>query len=94
MVGILTAGLPEESRTKRRMTEQKIDFKEALLASAIDAIRVVQWQFAQSHAKKRIKPPESILKELLGLNRKTKDDLASFESAEDFEKWYEAKRSK
>jgi hypothetical protein len=87
-VTTLTLGLPEESRTKRRISGRKIDFKEALLASILDGIRILQWQ----NLKKRRKPPESVLKELLGLTKKNKDDLASFTSIDDYQAWYEAKR--
>ena len=94
VVATLTIGLPEESRTKRRISGQKIDMKEALLASILDGIKILQWQNVQRHSKKRIKPPDSVLKELLGLNKKNKNDYASFTSIESYQAWYEAKRKK
>lgn len=89
-VGILSelaAGLPDESRSMRKITGRRLSLTEELLAAILDGINILIWAQSKDGKYNRNRP-ESILEKLA--EKPKEKDTASFESAEDFE---EAKRA-
>lgn len=90
MVATLVVGLSEDSRIKRKISGAKLTLEQILLALITDGINIRIWQQTKD-AQKGKNRPESIYKKLMGLDKKRKEELMSFETAEDFERWYKAK---
>lgn len=90
LVATLVVGLSENSRIKRKITGLKLTLDQILLAMIADGINIRIWQHTKNGQKGKNKP-ESIYKKLMGLDKKQKEDLMSFETPEEFEKWYKAK---
>lgn len=86
----LCVGLPDNSRTKRKISKQKLTIDEMLLALIVDGINILIWQKTKDGTKGRNKP-ESVFKKLMDLDKKKKDELQSFTSVDDFEAWYKDK---
>lgn len=90
LVATLCCGLPDNSRTKKKITKQKLTLIEMLLSLLVDGINIMIWQKTKDGAKGRNKP-ESLFRKLLDLDKKQKDELQSFTSVDDFEAWYKDK---
>lgn len=90
LVATLCCGLPDNSRTKKKITKQKMTLTEMLLSLLVDGINILIWQKTKDGAKGRNKP-ESLFRKLLDLDKKQKDELQSFTSVDDFEAWYKGK---
>ena len=91
MVATLVVGLSENSRIKRKITGAKLTLEQTLLAMLTDEVNIVIWQRTKDGQRGKNRP-ESIYKKLMGLDKKKqKEELKSFETAEDFERWYKAK---
>ena len=82
LAGVLLQGLRPESRTKMKLTNQKITLEQTLLAIIADGIKGLIWMNSK---KKNKKVPESILKLLIKGNKET-TQFKGFESSVDFEK--------
>ena len=82
-------GLGDDSRIKRKISKAKLTLEQSLLALIADGISILIWQRTKDGSKNRNRP-ESIYRKLLGLDKK-KEELRSFDSVEEFEKWYSAK---
>ena len=93
LVATLTVGLPQDSRVYRKLNDMKLSRTEMLLALEVDVLRNIAWQRTKDGAKNRNRP-DSIFKKLMGIDTKNKDNLMEFESAEDYERWREAKMRK
>ena len=78
---ILAAGLPTESRTVREMSGIPCTTTELLLASIHDELAIMLWQKSASK-KRKPKKPESLVKKRM----KKKTEVATFSTAEDFER--------
>lgn len=92
LVATLLIGLSNDSRVKRELNGDKLTLIEKLNALTVDVLRILAWQNTQDGHKNRNRP-ESLYKKLMGFDN-PKKDLKSFATAEDFEKWYEAKMRK
>ncbi len=86
----LAVGLDDGSRIKRKIANMKLSRTEALQAIMIDKLSILIWQKTKDGVKGR-NLPESLYRRLEGLDDKKKDELQSFESAEDFQRWYNSK---
>ena len=89
LVATLVVGLDDKSRVKRKISKAKLTLEQSLFAMIADELNILIWQNSKDGSKGRNKP-ESIYKKLMGLDQK-KDDLRSFNSPEEFERWYSAK---
>lgn len=80
----LAFGLPESSRIKLRLAGAAAPRDTLLMASAVDYLALLWWRETENgqHNRKR---PKSLVSAILGAANK-KDDLAVFDTAEDFEK--------
>ena len=90
IVATLAVGLPESSRIKRKYSGINLSLDQMLLSMIVDGINMSIWQ--RSGAKRSHKP-QSIFKKLTE-KEKPKDELMSFSSPEEFEKWKADKKEK
>ena len=90
-VATLTFGLSDTSRTKKKLSKQKLSLEEMLLAIVADRLGVLIWQQTKDGHKGR-NHPKSIFKDLTE-EKKDKEELESFQSSEDFEAWYKRTRT-
>ena len=81
-VGMLVAGLREDSRTMMQASGQKIKLDSALLAASLDRLSMLLWARTKDGEKNR-RRPKSIL-DTLTKEKDKKDQVVAFESAEDF----------
>lgn len=65
------------------VSEQRIEYRDMLLASAVDSLRWLVWSKTKDAEHNRNRP-ESILQKLMGED-KPKDKMQGFESIEAFE---------
>lgn len=72
-----------------KMSGQKLTLEQSLLALLLDDFNLLLW----SRQKHRGAKPKSIFKDLTE-EKKPKDELMSFSSAEDFDKWLKRKQEK
>lgn len=82
LVATLVVGLKPESRVMMHLANSKLNYQQTLLAFIFDALRVIA--FNQGH-RKGAKKPESLYKKLI--NPPKKDELMSFSSPDEFERW-------
>ena len=87
LLGMLAAGLGEESRSKMHLSGQKAGRMEILLAAAVDGLNRIAWMLAPvySHEGER---PRSILGTILGESEEENADTA-FDSPQEFENAWE-----
>ena len=83
LIATLAVGLPESSRVKRKYNENPLTVDQILLAMIEDSLNNLSWGLS----KRRGKRPKSVLKALLEIDKKKQDELMSFRTPEDFEKW-------
>ena len=91
LVATLTFGLSDNSRTKRKLSKQKLSLEEMLLAIIADRLGILVWQPTKDGHKGR-NQPKSIFKDLTE-EKKAKEELETFQSADDFEEWYKRTRT-
>ena len=82
LAGVLLEGLRPESRTKMKLTNQKITLEQTLLAIIADGVKALIFMLSKKKGKK---VPESILKLLINGKNETKQ-FKGFESGADFER--------
>lgn len=82
-------GLPESSRVKKKISGQKLTLEQSLLALILDDFNLFLW----SRSKRKGSRPKSVYKTLTE-DKKQKDDLMSFKSTEDFDKWLKRKQER
>lgn len=80
----LAFGLRDNSRVKMILSGQKTDTETTLLAALLDRVTWLAWAQTKDGRKNRNRP-ESVLGLLLGEDRKTKSNIMSFATGEDFE---------
>lgn len=93
LVATLVVGLDENSRIKRKISGAKLTLEQTLLAVIADGINTRIWQQTKDGQKNKNRP-ESIYKKLMGLDKTKKKELNSFETIEEYEKWYSEKMRK
>lgn len=81
-VAVFSLGLRDNSRIKKRLSNQSVDFDRLLLATISDKLSYLLWSKTKDGAKGRNKP-KSIL-EMLTEHKKQNNQLA-FHSGEEFE---------
>lgn len=79
-VAILACGLGEQSRTMRILSGNQYTFEQIMMASILDAVRMLVWMQSEDGARGSNRP-QSVVSQLLG----EEDDIEGFSSAEDFE---------
>ena len=84
---VLMSGLPKDSRLVKELTGNKPGQETLLMASILDTARNIEYAVFQSHSKKKLKRPQSVLKKLLGIeeNSKHQEDVKGFATPEEFE---------
>lgn len=90
LVATLVVGLDSNSRIKRKLAKSKLTLEQSLFALIIDGINILIWQRTKDGSKGKNKP-ESLYKKLMNLDNKPKEELKSFKTIDEFEKWYKAK---
>lgn len=84
LAATLLEGLKPESRTKMKLTNQKLTVEQILLATIADEIKLLVWMQGR---KKNSKKPESLLNLLInGKNEPNK--CKGFNSGADFDKYW------
>lgn len=81
-IAILVCGLKDNSRTKLKLNDQKINIDRLLLANAVDNLSFLVWAKTQD-AKNGINPPKRFVQMLLG--KEEEKELEGFTSGESFE---------
>ena len=71
------------------MAGAKITLEQTLLAFILDGINTLIWQRTKDGSKGKNRP-ESVYKKITSGNVK-KEELRSFKTPEEFERWYKAK---
>ena len=84
MVATLLFGLSEDSRVKRKVSNNKLSFNQMLLCSIYDSLQFLCWTKTKD-AQKNKNRPKSILEKMLGEDKKNKDELQSFATIEEYE---------
>ena len=84
----LAVGLPDSSRIKRKYSGINLTLEQMLLAMLVDGVNISIWQRGGG---KKSRKPMSIFKKLTE-KEKPKDELMSFRSPEEYEKWMARKR--
>lgn len=82
LVAVLSCGLSEDSRIKRKISGVKLTFEQMLEVMIFDSLILLVWSKTKDAQKNRNRP-KSLFKKLL--NNDKKDDLASFETPEEYE---------
>lgn len=77
---IFAAGLPEDSRIKRKMSGQKQTAQVLLLSCIADSLRTLVW-FQTKDGQRGINRPPSILSEIMD----EKEEYSAFDSIEAYE---------
>lgn len=86
LVATLAAGLRKDSRVKMEMSKQKLTYTEQMLALIFDALQFIHYK--QGH-KKGQQRPKSLFESLM--KKEEKEELMSFDTIEDFERWRNSK---
>lgn len=90
LAATLAAGLPVESRCKRRAAGLRFPVETLLLAKCADVLELLLWRGSVA-AERGERPPDGVLSQLMG--KDTQDDkgaLRGFESAEAFRTAWES----
>ena len=80
---ILASGLPPESRSRMKLSGQKLTAKDSALLAILDDVRTLAWAFLQVHSDKKIPAPKSVLQQALHQDQQPK--ALSFRTPEEFE---------
>ncbi len=84
LAAILLEGLRSESRTKMKMSKQKLTVEQILLATIADEIKLLIWM----QGRKKSKKPESILNLLIN-GKQEPNKCKGFNSTSDFERYWQ-----
>ena len=82
ILATLVFGLPDDSRIMKEISKAKMGYKDSVLALIFDMLQIIA--FKQGH-KKNAQRPESFFKKLMSVEKK--DELMSFSTPEEYEKW-------
>lgn len=91
MVATLVFGLRADSRTKMKLSGQKITLEQMLLAQQADILHLLFWAKTKDGQKNRNRP-NSILTRLIGLEETKREDLLSFASPAEYESYIKSVR--
>lgn len=81
----LAMGLGPDSRIIRKASGVTWPFDTMLLAMILDSIRGISWQLVSEKGRRGHKPPQSVLKIILG--EVDENEMSGFDSVEDFRNW-------
>ena len=87
LVATLVVGLRDNSRVKMKLSKSNLTIDQAMLALILDGINLLIWSRSKKHGSK----PKSVYK-LLTEEKKPKDELKAFRTAEDFDSWLKQKQ--
>lgn len=82
-VAVLACGLRDNSRIKMKMAEQEYTAEFLINAAMLDHLSFLSWTKTKDAQYGKNKP-KSVVSRLLG-NEEKKDDIVTFETAEEFE---------
>lgn len=91
LVATLVLGLSDDSRIKRKISGNKLSIDQMLLALMVDNLQFIAWSKTKAAAKNNNRP-ESLFKKLTGYDEKSKDELMSFTTPEEYEAYMQKKR--
>lgn len=83
VLATLAVGLRGDSRIKMRLSGAKATRSEMLLAAALDRLSLLWWAQTEN-GRNNVNRPSSVLDILLG-TEKQENDVAAFDTAEEFE---------
>lgn len=90
-VATFSIGLPDDSRVKRKISKSTLSLTDMLLALLVDGVNQLIWQRTKDGAKNRNRPKSLFNKLTNKEQEQEKDKYQSFESIDDFNRWYEEK---
>ena len=93
LVASLTVALRPESRVMMHLSKSKLTMDQTLKVLMVDNLRILVWQKTKSGQKGR-RRPKALLEQILGKQKKNKDELEKFSSIEAFERWRLSKQIK
>ena len=82
-LAMLAAGLRDDSRIKTSLSGGRPPRSELLLAAAVDRLSLLVWVMSED-AKRGTNRPKSILAALMGEEDNSSNDIATFETFDDF----------
>lgn len=83
-VAILSCGLRDESRIKRKLSANKISLDSLLLAHAVDRLGILIWQRTKDGQRGKNRP-ESFVSKLIESDSEKTTKLTGFDSVEEYE---------
>lgn len=89
LAATLAAGLPDDSRSKKRLSDTSCSIETLLLALIADRLSYLVW-FQTEDARKNRNRPNSIYESLVGKAEQKTGDIISFETREEFEAMWTA----
>ena len=89
----LAVGLPQDSRTKRKILKINYTTSELILAMIVDCLNILIWQNTKDGHRNR-NHPDKLYKQLIGKDKNERDDLELFDSEEEFLNWHKSKMRK
>lgn len=81
-VATLVLGLREDSRVMMKISKARLSYKDSILALIFDGVLAVNYKLGH---KKGQEKPKSLYKKLTEVQKK--DELRSFRTPEEYEKW-------
>lgn len=81
---ILACGLPEESRTIKKLAGRTYTSHELYTIAILDVLRSIQYSYVKVHSKGHVQPPVPILDSITKKENPT--DTQAFDSPDDFER--------
>lgn len=85
LIAILSSGLPDDSRIKKKVNNNYTNLREMLLASIVDRLSLLVWMQTKDGIDGKNRPI-SILDKLMGEDAGN-HDIAAFDSGAEFEEW-------
>jgi hypothetical protein len=84
----LACGLGEKSRIFKKMTGNKLDVSDMLLAAAVDRLSLLWWAKTRD-GQKNTNKPKSMVELLQNADKNSESEIVGFNSGEDFKKTWE-----
>ena len=82
-LAVLAAGLRDNSRIKTRLSSDRPPRSDMLLAAVVDRLSFLVWMMSED-AKRGTNRPKSVLAALMGEEDNSSNDIATFETFDDF----------
>ncbi len=81
---VLAFGLSEDSRTKRKMSNENVSVDTLLRASILDQLQIIRW-YQTEDGREGKNPPRMMVDVLRGVEKTNVSRVTAFATVEDFE---------